>query len=339
MKKQWWIGLTISFVSAVILIYVLNENEAEKMYQNPVYEPVLADPSIIAADDGYYYAYGTEDAWGDLARTVPIPIVKSSDLIHWEYVGPAFEEKPSWKVSGDLWAPHIAYYNNQYVLFYSYSRWGDDNPAIGLAVSEIPTGPFLDLGKLFSSDEIGVANSIDPFLFVENETPYLFWGSFYGTYAVELTDDLKQVVGTPVEIADEQYEAVYIKEKAGEYYFFGSRGSCCDGPNSTYNVGVGKATDLLGPYRDQSDIALTEGGGTLLLTGNDIIAGPGHNALITDKNGEDWLVYHGIVKDEPHLWTGASRRPLFIDRIRWEEGWPTIENNTPSVEQKEGPAT
>ena len=132
---------------------------------------------------------------------------------------------------------------------------------------------------------------------------------------------------------------MYIKEHKGEYVFFGSRGSCCEGPNSTYNVAVGKSKHLLGPYTDQAGVDLTSGGGTLLLRGNETIAGPGHNALITDENGQDWLVYHGIVIDDPHLWTGASRRPLFIDPINWENGWPVIENSEPSVEEMEGPAT
>ncbi|HAV19850.1 MAG TPA: arabinan endo-1,5-alpha-L-arabinosidase, partial [Firmicutes bacterium] len=30
-------------------------------FNNPVWEPVLADPSIIRGDDGTFYAFGTQD--------------------------------------------------------------------------------------------------------------------------------------------------------------------------------------------------------------------------------------------------------------------------------------
>lgn len=338
MRKYGVYFLVVLVVSLVLFSrFKLGDRHESNTYQNPVYTPVLADPTVILADDGYYYAYGTEDAWGDHARTVPIPIIKSKDLVKWTYVGPAFEEKPTWKVTGDLWAPEIIKHEGNYLLFYSYSRWGDDDPGIGLATAKNPAGPFNDLGKLFTSREIGVTNSIDPFLIFENDTPYLFWGSFHGIYGVALTDDLKAVLGEPKRIADEQYEAVYLKRHENQYVFFGSRGSCCEGPDSTYNVAVGKADNLFGPYRDQTGVDLNNGGGTLLLEGSDQIAGPGHNTLVTDKSNNDFLIYHGIVKDEPYLWTGASRRPLMIDKIIWQEGWPTIENKQPSLTKKTAP--
>ncbi|WP_396266269.1 family 43 glycosylhydrolase [Halobacillus amylolyticus] len=96
----------------------------EKNYTNPVFEPVLADPTVIKADDGSFYAYGTEDAWGEETDTKLIPIVRSQNLTDWEYVGEAFEQKPDWKQTGGLWAPDITKINNQYYLYYSYSVWG-----------------------------------------------------------------------------------------------------------------------------------------------------------------------------------------------------------------------
>src|SRR5690606_40531778 len=69
------------------------------------------------------------------------------------------------------------------------STWGDPNPGIGVAVADQPAGPFIDHGKVFTSDEIDVPNSIDAFYFEEKGEKYLFWGSFsnaptQGTYAV-----------------------------------------------------------------------------------------------------------------------------------------------------------
>ncbi|MDQ0428612.1 arabinan endo-1,5-alpha-L-arabinosidase [Planomicrobium stackebrandtii] len=312
------------------------EQPAEtESFANPVYEPVLADPSIIQAEDGSYYAYGTEDAWGDDSETKLVPISRSTNLIDWEFVGEAFEEKPDWKTAGDLWAPDIQFYNDQYMLFYSLSLWGDSNPGIGVAVAASPAGPFEDKGKLFTSEEIGVDNSIDPFFYVEDEVPYLAWGSFHGIYGIELSQDGLTTVGEKFQLAGEDYEAPYIIERDGFYYFFGSKGSCCDGQDSTYHVAVGRSENFKGPYVDREGKTLLDNGGTTILSSDEEskFAGPGHNSVIKDEAGEDWLVYHAIEKADPVLWTGASRRPLMIDPIIWEDGWPAIEGGQPSEEE------
>ncbi|WP_053218429.1 family 43 glycosylhydrolase [Virgibacillus senegalensis] len=315
--------------------------ESQETYQNPVYEPVLADPSIIKADDGYYYAYGTEDAWGDDSDTKLVPIVRSKDLTEWEFIGEAFENKPDWKGTGSLWAPDIHYYRDSYYLYYSLSVWGDSNPGIGVAVSDSPEGPFEDKGKLFTSEEIGVDNSIDPFFYHEDNQAYLIWGSFRGIYGIELAEDGLSVQGEPFEIAGTDYEAPYIVKRDEHYYFFGSKGSCCEGENSSYHVAIGRADSFKGPYVDLEGKALTENGGTTILTADadSKFAGPGHNAIITDEDGEDWIVYHAIEKEDPLLWTGASRRPLMIDPINWQDGWPAVGNGKPSEEPQKVPVT
>ena len=84
-------------------------------------------------------------------------------MVHWQYLCDAFTRKPDWKSEGGIWAPCINYIDNKYYLYYSYSKWGDSNPGIGLAISDHPYGPFADQGKVFDAASIGVENSIDPF--------------------------------------------------------------------------------------------------------------------------------------------------------------------------------
>ncbi|MDQ2693236.1 MAG: arabinan endo-1,5-alpha-L-arabinosidase, partial [Chloroflexota bacterium] len=78
-----------------------------------------ADPTIIygqTPDDPYWYMYCTtdplndEDKTGDNFNFHLIPMLRSSDLINWEYMGDAFAERPGW-VADDagLWAPEIQY--------------------------------------------------------------------------------------------------------------------------------------------------------------------------------------------------------------------------------------
>ncbi|ADU29312.1 family 43 glycosylhydrolase [Evansella cellulosilytica] len=316
------------------------EGEAGPEYQNPVFEPVIADPSIIKADDGFYYVYGTEDNWGDGMGSRVVPIVRSENLVDWEYVGEAFHEKPSWKEDGGIWAPDIVYFNDKYYLYYSQSTWGDANPAIGVATSDTPKGPFEDQGKVFDSKEIGVNNSIDPQLFIDDDgTPYLFWGSWYGIWGIEMSEDGFDHVGEKFQIAGTAFEAPYIIKRDDYYYFFGSKGSCCEGQWSQYRVAIGRSDSLKGPYVDKNGSDIIRSTGTLILQEGEQFVGPGHNAIVTDEAGQDWMIYHAIDKDEAWIGSGVTRRPLMLDKVIWEDGWPTIEGGVPGEGVQEGPIT
>src|SRR5919107_5283510 len=71
-------------------------------YTNPVsrdFADTFADPAVIKAKDGYWYAYGTTDPLREGERTRHlIPISRSTDLVNWTYVGDAFTERtlPGW---------------------------------------------------------------------------------------------------------------------------------------------------------------------------------------------------------------------------------------------------
>lgn len=52
-------------------------------YSNPVIDSDNPDPTVIKAEDGYFYLYATGgNTW----------IHKSKDLVHWTYVGGAYED-------------------------------------------------------------------------------------------------------------------------------------------------------------------------------------------------------------------------------------------------------
>ncbi|MDY0385425.1 family 43 glycosylhydrolase [Trichlorobacter sp.] len=311
----------------------------ENRYQNFVYELDFADPSVIRHDDGVFYAYATGGK-----------IISSPDLVNWEDGGRAFESNPAWGTLGaGLWAPVVAKIQNQYVMYYSLSRWGDTNPGIGLATSPHPAGPWTDLGKLFFSDEIGVNNSIDPEIYQEDGHVYLLWGSFRGIYGIELTadglgfqaGDINAAYAAKIHLAGHEtsygldvstFEAVNI-EKIGEYYYmFVSSGECCSGAYS-YHVKVGRATSIFGEYLDADARSMKNSNvGTYVVTGNSIFTAPGHNDVIIDDAGDYWLLYHAFPGVD------RSRRALLIDRLRFNlEGWPSLFGISPTNNDQNGP--
>ena len=298
-----------------------------KSYKNPVVDYSLPDPTAIKGDDGYFYLYATEDIRN-------MPIHRSKDLINWESVGTVFtkETRPTFEPKGGLWAPDINKIGNRYILYYSMSRWGGEwTCGIGVATAEKPEGPFIDHGMMFRSSDIGVQNSIDPFYIEENGKKYLFWGSFRGIYGIELSQDGLAVAPGAIkkQIAGTAYEGTYIHKRNGYYYLFASTGTCCEGLKSTYQTVVGRSDNLWGPYVDKKGNLMLENNHEILIHKNKDFVGTGHNAeLVADKNGDDWVLYHGVSVANP------SGRVLLLDKVIWKEGWPTVKGNSASKKAK-----
>ncbi len=305
---------------------------ASRRYRNPVYEErVFPDPTAMRAPDGTYYAYATYHEWSEDDERPLVPVIRSSDLVNWEYVGPAFESRPDWN-RGGVWAPAIARRDGRYVLYYSLARWGDPNPGIGVAVADDPAGPFADRGPVLRSEGVGVPNSIDPFPFADEGTPYLFWGSKRGLYGVRLSaDGLSLADGAdPFRVAGEGVEAAHLVARGGRYYLFVSAGTCCEGAESTYHVLAGRSESLRGPYRGPDGEPLREGAGAVVVRGGEEFAGPGHTTSVRDGAGRRWLLYHAYERGTP--WRGETpRRVLMLDPLRWVDGWPRVPGRVPGA--------
>lgn len=300
---------------------------AENTYTNPVVDYSLPDPSVIKGDDGYYYLYATEDIRN-------LPIHRSKDLVNWELVGTAFtdETRPDFEPKGGLWAPDINKIGDKYVLYYSMSVWGGEwTCGIGCAVADTPAGKFKDCGMMFRSNGINVQNSIDPFYIEDGGKKYLFWGSFHGIYGIELSDDgLKVKEGAkPVQVAGDAYEGTYIHKRDGYYYLFASIGRCCEGIKSTYTTVVGRSDKLFGPYFDKQGRSMSDNHHEILIQKNETFVGTGHNSeIVTDKAGDDWMFYHAVKVSDP------DGRVLMLDKIVWEDDWPSVKTNSPSLESE-----
>lgn len=314
--KSLFLGLTFS-----VSLYAADK------YSNPVIDYSLPDPSIIKGEDGYFYLYATEDIRN-------LPIHRSKDLVNWEFVGTAFTDttRPDFEPEGGIWAPDINKIGDKYVLYYSMSVWGGEwTCGIGCAVADRPEGPFKDCGMMFRSNGIKVQNSIDPFYIEEDGRKYLFWGSFRGIYAIELSKDGLTVKSgaTPVQIAGTAYEGTYIHKRGDYYYMFASIGSCCEGLKSTYTTVVGRSKQLMGPYVDKKGNRMLDNHHEVLIHKNESFVGTGHNSeIVSDNAGTDWLFYHAVSVANP------DGRVLMLDKIDWIDGWPSVEGNSPSVKSE-----
>lgn len=299
-------------------------------------EVYLHDPAVIE-HEGTYYLFSTGRG---------IPMRRSTDLVHWEVIGRVFDELPAWapvevpEVRGSLWAPDISLVDGQYHLYYSVSSFGSQRSAIGLATSPTldPLDPdygWTDRGPVIvSAPGEATFNAIDPNLVVDEAgDPWLSWGSFWGGIKMrklDRTTGLPSAMDTTLySLAarqdpntlrgpsnDQSIEAPFIARRDGYYYLFASYDMCCRGLRSSYNIRVGRAEAVTGPYRDEHGVPMTDGGGTIVLAGSGRVLGPGHNAILAEGD-RYYLVHHFYDAQEE----GRSR--LQIRPLDWtDEGWP-----------------
>lgn len=336
-------------------------------YRNPLsaeFADTFADPAVIRGKDGWWYAYGTTDPLreGEGTRHL-VPTARSTDLVSWEYVGDAFSEDalPTWADTSRgaaLWAPDVRYVDGQYRMYYVVTETTvTDEPndnAIGVATAPTPTGPWTPTTEPVVGPRHGAGGAGD-FLWTFDPshvvgpggTEHLFYGSYYGgIWTVPLSSDGTRAVGEPVQVAiDNKYEGAYVVQRDGWWYLFASSANCCAGPTTGYSVHVGRSRDLTGPYVDREGVPLLQsraGGTPVVAPSGNRWVGTGHNAVVTDLAGQDWLAYHAIDRGDPYLdgTDGINERPMLLDRLDWVDGWPTVRGGAwASDDEQRAPVT
>ena len=294
----------------------------------------IHDPCIIKAADAFYLFCTTPHA----DAPAQIPWYRSKDLLRWDRGGHVFPEMPAWALQAvhgtqTCWAPDISFYDGQYSLYYACSTFGSNRSVIGLATnttldSTDPAYRWQDRGLVLESHPSDDFNALDPARSVDREgRHWLAYGSFWsGLKMLQLDPQTgKPLPGTqPHNLArrpkaPDAIEAVFIIQRAGNYYLFASFDFCCRGADSSYYTVVGRSKDILGPYLDRTGKSMLDGGGTLVLAaaaGEPRWRGPGHIAILRDA-GKDYIVYHAY--DAAH----DGRPTLRIAPLGWtEDNWP-----------------
>lgn len=293
----------------------------ETRLPNPVVAQDAPDPGVMRVGDTYYMVATSGNS------PAGFPIRTSKDLSHWTDAGAVFPEgsHPAWAVS-DYWAPEIHKVGSRYVCYYT-ARDASGRLCIGAATAASPLGPFKDLGRPFIRDpRVGM---IDATFFEDTDGAlYLSWksdgndvGERCNIYVQRLSPDGLALEGarTAVLTNDRRWEGHVVEgpalvKKDGYYYLFYSGNSYADG---SYATGVARSTSPTGPFEKAPEPILHTGGA---------FAGPGHNSIVTDPEGNTYIVFHAYAADD----VGGPRQTL-ADRVRWVNGWPAVNDGTPAT--------
>jgi arabinan endo-1,5-alpha-L-arabinosidase len=323
-----------------------------RAFINPVFDTDFPDPTVMRASDGWFYAYATQTIVD--GKMVNIQVARSRDMVKWEHLGDALPVKPLWaNQTQKFWAPHVSQFGETYYLYYS----ADPNTLTGLclavATSKSPRGPFADIGKPLKCGESFV--NIDPMAFDDPRTGkrLLYWGSGFQPIKVqELAPDRTSFLpgSAPVDlipvIKDENpanyqrlVEGAWVTLRDGFYYLFYSGDNCC-GDKAHYAVMVARSRSATGPFET---LAQARGkSNSVILERNQKWIAPGHNSVVRDAAGQEWLFYHAIDADNRLLKNDISgdrdvRRIMLMDRLVYQNGWPVVEKLSPSTTRQAGP--
>lgn len=304
----------------------------------PARQVEVHDP-VMTREGDTYYVFSTGPG---------ITYYASEDLERWAWVGRVFEGEPSWGrrvapgFNGHLWAPDVFEKDGRFYLYYSVSSFGRNTSGIGVSVNETldPDSPdyrWVDQGIVVQSvPNRDDWNAIDPAI-VEGEDGnyWMSFGSFWGGIKLVKLDRSLVRLAEPQEwhslarrtrnaaapdddAGSGAVEAPYIFRKGDWYYLFVSFDACCRGMDSTYKIMVGRSKSVTGPYVDRQGAPMLEGGGTLVLQGNDDWVALGHNAAYT-FDGRDWLVFHAYETADD------AQQKLRILPMEWDDGWPVVD--------------
>jgi arabinan endo-1,5-alpha-L-arabinosidase len=319
----------MKFKHIIFLLFAFSNAHSQDTL-NPLKGDIrVHDPVMIKQGDTYYVFHTGRG----------ISVKTSKDRITWKNAGRIFDStsRPAWhradipNQDGSLWAPDIHFRNGKYHLYYSVSAWMNFNSSVGYASNTTldqsdPKYKWTDEGQVISYKNGGEkVNVIDPNVFVDTDGKvYLFYGSYQaGLRMVELdakTGKLKTDPPALTTITTSLGEGVFVLKGPDYYYIFASRGKCCAGMNSTYQVVMGRSKNVAGPYLTKEGKSWVDNNYSLLLAGDSTEPGRGHNGFFTEHD-TTFIVYHAYTRAAK----GASLlniKPLFVDK----DGWPAMEN-------------
>ena len=232
----------------------------------------MHDPSTVIQADGKFYVYGTGNG---------LPAFVSDDGWTWRRAGQVMQAVPGGrpgpevlaKGGNNTWAPDIIRSGDRYFLYYS-APGTQPKSAIGLLVGKTldPASPdykWEDAGPVVWSDGVEDCNAIDPGVFRDptNGTLWLTYGSYFGyiRLVAARSEDRQAAPSSerkPVNVAINSEASIMIF-RDGWYYLLVTHGSCCAGANSSYNIRMGRARKVTGPFLDNMGIDMLQGGGKL----------------------------------------------------------------------------
>ena len=308
---------------AVLILAGCKQAVSEKTFTfegNPlVRDCYTADPAPMVSSDGRLYVYcGHDECFEDKPgyegkygfNITEWLCYSTEDMKTWTDHGVIMKPTDfSWSI-GEAWASQVMEYEGKYYFFVS-TQCGDPNcKAVGVAVSDTPTGPFVDaIGKPLITDDMtdngprGWWNDFDPTVMVDDDgTPWLCWGN--GTcFLAPLKHNLVELAGPITVLPMKNYVEGPWLYKRGEHYYnvYASMG------NMLETISYALAPSVEGPWTFMGE-----------LLGEQKDSFTTHPGII-DYKGKSYLFYHGTSLSLDGYGPATGRRSICLTEIYYDQ--------------------
>jgi len=282
-------------------------NDSVIKFNNPIIkDKFTADPAALVYNDKVYLYAGHDEAPNDFNfyKMKEWLVYSSSDMVNWkEHAVPLKITDFVWAKS-DAWASQVIERNGKFYWYVSVEHGAVKGKAIGVAISDSPTGPFKDaLGKAIITNSMTTKASIswddiDPTVMIDDDgQAYLFWGNTVCYYA-KLKDNMVELDGPIQTISLPNFtEAPWIHKRKDWYYLSYAY-------QFPEKIAYSMSKSINGPWEYKG--ILNE------IAGN---SNTNHQSIIEFK-GKDYFIYHNG-GTQPN--GGSFRRSVCIDRLYYNE--------------------
>ncbi|MDO6761053.1 family 43 glycosylhydrolase [Tamlana sp. 2_MG-2023] len=297
-----------------LILLIGCENSVKSTYKfkrdgNPLVKHLFtADPSARVFNDRLYVYTSHDEDTATYFNMQDWHVFSTKNLNEWTDHGPIFSLNDIAWADKWAWAPDAIERNGKYYFYYPVER-----AKIGVAVSDSPTGPFVDkLGKplIDNTDqvhEIG-PEPIDPGLLIHDNQAYMYFGC-RELRVVKLKDNMMEIDGGIMNIQikgaenDKESEGrgwygegPWVFERDGKFYF-------------TYSNGWGKESSIVYAIGD-NPLGPFEYVGRVM----DPVNSWTYHGSITEFQGKWYVFYH-----DQTLSQNGFRRSVCFDEITFDD--------------------
>ena len=271
---------------------------------NPlVTDKFTADPAALV-DQGRVYLYVGHDeapAGGKEYIMNEWRVYSSCDMQRWtDHGAPLRFDTFKW-AGRDAWAGDIVKRDGKYYFYSTVDHKTIAGKAIGVAVSDSPTGPFVDARgtALISNDMTKQSpimwDDIDPGVFIDDDgQAWIFWGNTVLKYA-RLKPNMTELDGPILSHKIAKFtEAPYVHKRGATYYLSYSR-------NFPEETVYATSTSVQGPWTFRGVIMKKNAKVNTI-----------HQAIV-DFNGKSYIFYHNAKLKGG----GEFRRSVAVEELHY----------------------
>ena len=280
---------------------------------NPIIrDKFTADPAPMVDGERLYLYVGHDEAQRDEMFNMKEWLVYSTtDMRHWTDHGPIMKVSDFKWAKKDAWAAQAIRKNGRY-WFYAAVEHDQTHPgkAIAVAVSDKPTGPFVDAkGSALITNQMTPKGThswedIDPTVFTDDDgTTWIAWGNRQA-YIAKLKSNMIELDGPIREITPPHFEEGPWLHKRGKFYYL-TYASLDRTTHRDERISYATATSLDGPWTYRGELT---GSGKYSFTIH-----PG----IAQYKGDGYIFLHNASLAIGDLNGAIGRRAVTVERLEY----------------------